>query len=102
MKKNPNPIKRKCVNLIEKDFDVIKKFCDENSLDMPRWIGNVLVGIINNSQSVPLINYTSPLVRLGLQVNKEPTPPVHTPTTSPLTVIKAVSEKESVVQSSPL
>ena len=95
MKKNPNPVKRKCLNLIDKDFDVIKAFCDENTLDMPRWIGNVLVGLINNIKSTPLTNYTSPLVRLGLQVNKEPAPPVHTPTTSPIKVV--VPEKESVV-----
>ena len=49
--KNPNPVKRKCVNLLEKDFIIIKDYCDKHSLKMPIWIGNMLVGIIKNTNN---------------------------------------------------
>ena len=29
---------RRVVNIPKEDFDNIKKYCDENSLDMPKWI----------------------------------------------------------------
>ena len=32
---------KRVVNINKSDFDIIKKFCDDNSLNMSRWISNI-------------------------------------------------------------
>jgi hypothetical protein len=32
---------KRVVNIDKSDFDIIKKFCDDNSLNMSRWISNI-------------------------------------------------------------
>lgn len=41
---------RRVVNLLKVDFDKIKKYCDENALDMPKWLVKIAKEKINTGE----------------------------------------------------
>jgi hypothetical protein len=38
---------RRVINIPKEDYDVLKSYCDENTLDMPKWIVKTMIQIIN-------------------------------------------------------
>lgn len=50
MSKSKEQKERRVINIPKKEFDNLKKYCDENSLDMPKWIVNQLNEFIKYSE----------------------------------------------------
>lgn len=42
--------KRRCINIDKLDYDVIKKYCDDNTLHLPKWIVKIALETINKSK----------------------------------------------------
>lgn len=42
--------KRRVINILKSDFDVIKKYCDDNALKMPKWLVKIALKEINQTQ----------------------------------------------------
>jgi Asp-tRNA(Asn)/Glu-tRNA(Gln) amidotransferase B subunit len=44
---NTKTKQRRVININKEDFDIIKKYCDDNALDMSKWIVKNILEKIN-------------------------------------------------------
>lgn len=52
-----NKIKiRRVINISKVEYDIIKKYCDENTLNMTKWIVKILLDKIEESNHKKLTN----------------------------------------------
>jgi len=47
---------RRVLNIDHEDFVVIQKYCRDHDLKMHKWVGRLVVGIINNSKKTNLVS----------------------------------------------
>lgn len=46
---NIKKIEKRVVNINKKDFDFIKKYCDDNALKMPKWLVKIALKEIHQT-----------------------------------------------------
>lgn len=46
----PKSKKRHSININSESFETIKKHCDKNALDLPKWLVKIAIDNINNKQ----------------------------------------------------
>jgi hypothetical protein len=44
---------RRTINIPKSDFDILKKYCDENALDMPKWMVKLAIDKWKESNPKP-------------------------------------------------
>ena len=43
---------RRVINIKKEDYDFIKKYCDDNVLNLPRWITKIIINHIKENQKI--------------------------------------------------
>jgi hypothetical protein len=46
--KQPKTKEKRVINIDKEDFDIIKKYCDINGYQMPKWMAKTIIKLIND------------------------------------------------------